>query len=107
MSSLPTSQNLASHRRSGNGFKSDASWRRTRFFDSASAFAADGYGGRAATLKMTTGERAAYRGVRSGRMFASYLIALNPLIKPAVVDESELSCPPLKNIGVFEVNLGD
>jgi len=48
MSSLPTSPNRASHRRVGNGFEGDGTRRRTRFFDSASTFAEDGYGGRAA-----------------------------------------------------------
>ncbi len=78
MSSLPRSPNRASHRRVGNGFEGDATRRRTRFFDYASAFAADGYGGRAATLKMTAGELAVYHGVQGGRVFASALIVKNP-----------------------------
>ena len=107
MSSLPRSQNRASHRRVGNGFKGDAARRRTRFFDSASAFAEDGYGGRAAPLKMTVGERAAYHCIQCGRMYARATNAKNPRITCVVIEKLTRPLPPLKNIGGLEANLGD
>ncbi len=76
-------------------------------FDSASAFAEDGYGGRAAPLKMTVGERAAYHGVQCNRVFASALIAMNTRVTHVMVEKSAFPPPPLKNIGFFDANPGD
>jgi len=57
--------------------------------------------------KATAGEHAAYHGVRGGRVFASDLIVKNPRITRVVVEKSAFSHPSLKNIGVFDTNLGD
>jgi len=56
---------------------------------------------------MTAGERAAYHGVPCGRVFASALIAKNPRDTRVVVEKSAFFLPPLKNIEVFDANLGD
>jgi len=55
---------------------------------------------------MTAGERATYHGVPCGRVFASALIAKNPRGMRVVVEKTAFFHPSLKNIGVFDTNLG-
>ena len=82
-----TSPNRASHRRVGNGFEGDATRRRKRFFDYASAFAEDGLR-RTSRYAQNDSRRACGLSRCPGR--------------PGVRQRS-----PFKNIGVFESNMED
>ncbi len=72
-----------------------------------SAFAEVGYGGRAAPLKMTAGECAAYHGVQCGRVFASALIAKNPRSTRVVVEKSAFFSSSTQKHWAFDANMGD
>ncbi len=55
---------------------------------------------------MTAGERAACHGVQCGWVFASALIVMNTPVTRVVAEKSAFSLPLLKNVGVFDANLG-